>query len=223
MAELTRASDPFRFYTRLHLTELTGLKASSLEGLAALIKEVPGSCIYHHTHRFFQELQYLGPELSNDFAHWVTMTLGEVRLGEELASIDIVQFPTIDSLRERIASIIDAYMKSSDPARPRFAEPGSEFHFSKTVSFVIPTNYEAHDLAEFSDMVGKVAVDSIYFHIFEARLRLGKKTNDFSNWISTSLQEPELANKIARLDPYSYTLEDLRGAISAIIQKRIAS
>jgi len=30
MAELTRAAEPFRFYARLHLTELTGLKAANL-------------------------------------------------------------------------------------------------------------------------------------------------------------------------------------------------
>ncbi|MEW6680837.1 MAG: DUF5752 family protein, partial [bacterium] len=61
MSELIKAKEPFRFYTRLHLSELTGLKASTLSQLVELIKQVPGSCIYHHTHRFLQQHQYLSP------------------------------------------------------------------------------------------------------------------------------------------------------------------
>ncbi|MBU1888113.1 MAG: hypothetical protein KKB46_02840, partial [Candidatus Omnitrophica bacterium] len=48
----------FRFYTRLHLKILTGLRASNLKELLSLIKKVPGSSIYCHTHRFLQQLQY---------------------------------------------------------------------------------------------------------------------------------------------------------------------
>ena len=81
----------------------------------------------------------------------------------------------------------------------------------------------AGDLAEFVDILKKITIDSIYFHIFEARLRLGKKTNDFSNWIETSLEDEELARRLSALDPYTRTLEDLRGAIIAIVEKRISS
>ncbi len=51
MAELVKSKEPFRFCTRLHLSELTGLRASTLGQLSDLIKEVPGACIYHHTHK----------------------------------------------------------------------------------------------------------------------------------------------------------------------------
>ncbi|HCD38372.1 MAG TPA: hypothetical protein DEQ77_06580, partial [Candidatus Omnitrophica bacterium] len=70
MAELYKAKEPFRFFTRLHLTELTGLRASILSQFLSLIKEVGGASIYHHTHRFLQQHQYLSPEPPNDFAYW---------------------------------------------------------------------------------------------------------------------------------------------------------
>ncbi len=221
MAELIRAKEPFRFYTRLHLSELTGLRASTLSQLVGLIKQVPGSCIYHHTHRFLQQHQYLSPEPPNDFAYWVAEILGEDELGEKLASIDTVQFSTIHNLREAIVTAIDDYLKNNALAKLRFAHEGEEFHFMKSVSFVIPINYVAYDLKKFKDILGNITIDSIYFHIFEARLRLERKTNDFSNWIENSIGDKGLAEDISKLDPYTRTLEELRKVIIKIIEKRL--
>src|SRR4030043_526112 len=44
---LKKATRPFRFYTRLCLKELTGLKASNLVELVNILKEVPDSVIYY--------------------------------------------------------------------------------------------------------------------------------------------------------------------------------
>ena len=41
MKEIVSAKKPFKFYTRLHLTELTGLKASNLVELLNLIIYLP--------------------------------------------------------------------------------------------------------------------------------------------------------------------------------------
>ena len=219
MHELIRAKEPFQFHTRLHLTELTGLYASNINQFLSLIKKVSGSCIYHHTHRFLQQHQYLSPEPPNDFAYWVAEVLGEDELGEKLASIDTIQFLTIHSLREAIINAIEGYLKDNRLAKLKFARKGEEFHFIKSVSFVLPTNYFAYDLKEFADILGKITIDSIYFHIFEARLRLERQTNDFSNWIETSFGNKELARRIARLDPYTRTLEDLRNALIEMVKK----
>ena len=62
MNALNKAKEPFKFYTQLHIPELTGLKAANLQELLDLIKTVSGSVIYHHTHRFLQQHQYLSPE-----------------------------------------------------------------------------------------------------------------------------------------------------------------
>jgi hypothetical protein len=221
MSELIKAREPFRFYTRLHLTELTGLRASTLSQLLELIKEVPGSSIYHHTHRFLQQHQYLSPEPPNDFSYWVTDVLGEDELGERLASIDTMLYKTIRSLREKIAEVIEDHLKENPASKLRFTRTGEEFHFMKSVSFVIPTHYEVQDLREFAEVLKKITMDSIYFHIFEARLRLEKGTNDFSYWIETSLGDKELADKISRMDPYTRTLEDLRGTLIRMLEKRL--
>jgi len=214
--EIKKADEPFRFYTRLNLSELTGLKVFNLEGLLERIKDVPESCIYHHTHRFLQQHQYLSPEPPNDFAYWVTNALGEKALGEELSSIDTVQFSAIDGLRQAFVSVIEKYLKDEPGAKMKLAHRNEAFYFIKSVSFILPTGYEVSDLPEFCRIIENISIDAIYFHIFEARLRIGKKTNDFSYWIENSLGNKKLADSISRLDPYTYTLEDLR---SAIIEK----
>jgi len=221
MAALARAREPFRFYTRLHLTELTGLRAANLPQLVRLLKSVPGSSIYYHTHRFLQQHQYLSPEPPNDFAYWVREILGEEKLGECLASIDIIQYSTIRSLREKIVETFEEYLEQHPEAKMRFPREGGEFHFKKSVSFILPTLYVSYDLGEFVEILKRITIDSIYFHIFEARLRLEKKTNDFSNWIETSVGNRDLALSIARLDPYVYTMEDLRHTIIELIEREI--
>ncbi|MDP3142337.1 MAG: DUF5752 family protein [Candidatus Omnitrophota bacterium] len=218
MPEPIKAKEPFRFYTRLHLSELTGLKAFTLNQLLELIKEVPGSSIYHHTHRFLQQHQYLSPEPPNDFAYWVTEMLGEDELGERLSSIDTIQFSTIRSLRERIIEAIEQYLKDNPATEKRFARQGEEFHFIKCISFILPTHYVAYDLKDFVEILNKITIDSIYFHIFESRLRLERRANDFSNWIETSIGDKDLAKKISGLDPYTHTLEDLRKVLIATIE-----
>jgi hypothetical protein len=44
---LKKATDPFHFYTRIHLRELTGLKAGNLTELVTILKEMPDSVVYY--------------------------------------------------------------------------------------------------------------------------------------------------------------------------------
>jgi len=211
----------FRFYTRLHLKILTGLKASNIVELVDLIEKVPGSSIYYHTHHLLQQHAYLSPEPPNDFAHWITNILNEEVLGERIASIDTIQYQSIRSLRNEIVKIIRSHIKENPSTKLRFSAKGRMFHFIKSKSFIFPTPYVATDLGDFLDILKKITLDSIYFHMFEARLRLKKATNDFSFWLRTSLLEENLAEKIKSLDPYTYTMEDLRKKIIKIVEERL--
>lgn len=222
MAELKTAQEPFRFCARMNLSGLTGLKASNLEELLTLIQQVPGSCIYHHTHRFLQQHQFLSPEPPNDFSYWVREILGEEDLAERLASVDIMQFSSIRELREKFVSTIADYLSAEPVAKKKFARKGEEFIFIRAHSFIAWSDYYARDLKEFVEVLKKITIDSIYFHIFESRLRLGKPANDFSYWLESSLGESNLAKRIAALDPYTLTMEDLRSQIIRMIEQRIS-
>jgi small-conductance mechanosensitive channel len=216
---LKKATKPFRFYTHLTLKEVTGLKASNLAELAKLLKEVPDSVIYYHTHSFLEEHQYLTPEPANDFALWVSDELGDEVLGEKLANIYTFDFSTIDALRARIEGVVRDYLSKNPDGRT--AHEGREFHFIKSTTFILPTQYVAHDLREFVEVLRQVSLNSLSYHIFEARLRLKKGVNDFSIWIEGCLDDKDLADRLAYLDPYNYTLEGLRSTIIQLIEKRI--
>lgn len=221
MSPLPCAREPFHFNSRLHLREMTGIKVTMLPDLLQQVKEVSGSVIYHHTHHFLQQHQFLTPEPPNDFAYWVSEVLQEKSLGEKLSSINICDFNSIRQLREKIISTLEDYITKAK-GKLREAREGEEFHFMKAISFVLPTTHVANDLREFAEVLKKITVHSIYFHMFEAKLRLEKGTNDFSNWLDASLDEKELARKIAGLDPYTYTMESLRRKIIQLVEIRIA-
>lgn len=212
-----KALNPFEFYTSVTLKQLTSKKARDLRELVEIIKEVPGSVIYYHTHVFLQIHQYLSPEPPNDFAYWVSNTLGEHKLGEELASIDICEFSTIRELREKIITTIENHLFESKESL-RHAPPGNEFEFIRAHSFVMPAGYTVHNLKEFVEVLEKITIHSIYFHIFEARLRLEKGINDFSFWIGTSAHAPEVAHQIAALDPYTFTMHALRKKLINLVK-----
>jgi small-conductance mechanosensitive channel len=216
---LKKAKEPFRFYDRVHLKELSGLKARNLRELTEILKNAPDSIVYYHTHHFLEEHHYLTPEPANDFALWVSDVLGDVVLGERLASVDAFEFPNLGALRERLVNVMEECLAQGSELRQ--APEGQEFHFVKSLSFILPTPYVAHDLREFLEALRKLSLSSLYFHIFESRLRLQRATNDFSLWLEQSLDEPDLANEIAKFDPYTFTLEGTKSQLIRLIEKRI--
>lgn len=210
--------NPFQFCTEWNQVELTGLRALTLRELVEHLKRVPGASVYHHTHHFLKQHQSLSPEPPNDFAYWVTHVLAAEPLGEKLAAIDTVKYASIRALRERLVGVIEIYLAKG--GADRRVPDGEAFHFMKSRSFVVPTPFLVHDLREFADALSKVSASSLYHHMFESRLRLERSTNDFSNWLETELGEKALARAIARMDPYSQTLEMLRSRILTLIESR---
>ena len=219
MMELRRAAEPFEFYSRLNLTLLTGRRARDLAELLENLRSVPGSVVYHHTHRLLIQHQFLSPEPPNDFAYWASNILLEEHLGEELASIDLLRFGTIRELREELIRVIQNHLERASDVRA--APPGMEFFFMRSVSFILKTGLRAQDLKEFGDALKHVSLSSISYHVFDARLRLESGDNDFSRWIENALGESELAAKLRSLDPYTHTEEGLRGAMIAAIDRRL--
>jgi len=207
--------EPFHFHTRLTQVELLGKTAKNIKELYEGIKMVPSSSIYHHTHRYLEQHRYFSPEHPNDFSYWITTSLGLKKLGEEIASVDIFRFSDIEELRKEFLRILEIYLKNTSVIRNCL--PQEEFRFLSSRIFILPTPYKAANLREFLNCLEKVTIHSLYFHIFEARLRLKKHDNDFSCWLR-DLGYKELADRISKLDPYTYTLEGLRKKIINLVK-----
>jgi hypothetical protein len=209
-------NNPFYFKTRFHLVRLIGLSAKNPVELLEGIKQVPPSSIYYHTHRFLQQHHYLSPEPPNDFAYWLINILNLRELGELFAGVDTISFRNMETLRREFIKILEAYLKRG--GRVVECAEWCEFHFVTCKTFVIPTPYVAHDAKEFVKLLRKISIDSLYFHIFEAKMRLEREENDFSAWFK-GIGKKKVADEISKLDPYTITLEGLRKKIIEVIGK----
>src|SRR3989338_6952349 len=209
------AKTPFEFHTSSQLVAITGRKAADLNEFLAILKEIEDSSIFYHVHHAFREYQFAPGLYTNDFAHWVGDELNENVLAEKLANINIKDYTEIKSLRARIAEIVDNYLQANtDSGRLKARH---KFYFCKNVGIIQKTRYAAWDLEEFCGMLHRVGLRSLFFHFFEARLRLGRKSNDFSDWIKFNFGDERLARQIEALDPYLYTMDQLRDQMIGLI------
>ena len=203
-----RDQKSFIFDTELRLVVLTGIKVCSLKELRAELPKVPGSSIFFHTHQEYLAHDFQRSAHSNDFARWVSQALREEALAEKLAAIDLLAFTTIRELRDAVIGTVDEYLGELD--RPGYeCRPEEAFHFCRSRSFVLPTGIVADDVDDFFRKVAAISHASLYFHFFEARLRLGRRTSDFSRWL-TDRGRADLASAIDALNPYVRSLDELR-------------
>lgn len=207
---------PFYFHTRVTQVRLLGKNAKNVRQLLEGMRKVPEACIYYHTHRFLEQHRYFSPEHPNDFSYWITTSLGLKKLGEHIASVDLFRFRDIESLRRVFIEALEKYLK--DTSFLRNCLEGEEFKFISSRTFIFPTQFNAHNLNQFAASLEKITIHSIYYHMFEARMRLQKSDNDFSHWLR-GMGYLKLAEQISCLDPYTYTLEGLRKKIIRLVRE----
>ncbi len=205
------AKSPFYFNTAAHLLRIGRERAANLGELLEALRSVPDDSIFQHTFRTLQEHHFIREGFSNDFAHWAFSACNEMGLAERLASLDVREYTSLTSVRERIVKIVDDYLQQNSRARDRAAlEP---FYFCASDTVVIPTPIVAKSLPEFIDGMEKVSLHSIHYHFIEARLRLKLTSNDFSVWLDKEMDLPTIADRLNRIDIYTSTLQDVRRQI----------
>ncbi len=209
--ETTEPVCPFVFYTERRLVVLTGRKARNLEELLSHLHQVSGSSIFYHTHYLYLSHHFEKPRFYNEFANWVSHALQEEQLAERLAAIDLLAVTSIRELRDALISAVQKHVEGAAPAG-RECPAGDEFHFCEAKSFILPTAVVARTVPEFFQELARVSNSCLHFHFFEARLRLGRPTNDFSQWLN-DLGETRLARAIDQLNPYVMTLDELKAKI----------
>jgi hypothetical protein len=210
------ALSPFYFNSASHLLRIGPEKATTLMELLEAIRTCPESSIFQHTFQTLAEHHFISSGFSNDFSHWAFASCNEVELAERLAAIDVREFTSIATLRERLIHIMESYLQKNPRAATRVAmEP---FYLMASDLVVVPTPYVARNLEEFADGLRKVSIHSIYYHFIDARLRLKLNSNDFSVWLEKELDRPQAADKVNRIDIYTSTLEEVRRNILKVIE-----
>ncbi len=214
------ARSPFYFNSASHLHRIGREKATNLQELAAALRTCPDASIFQHTFQTLEEHHYISEGFSNDFSHWAFAACNEVELAEHLAGIDVREFTSITTLRERLIHLIDNYLQRNPRAATRPAmEP---FYFMAADLVVVPTPYVGRNLEEFADGLRQVTIHSIYYHFIDARLRLKLNTNDFSVWLEQELDLATAADRLNRIDIYTSTLEGVRRSILRVVEAEMA-
>src|SRR6266850_959814 len=105
----------------------------------------------------------------------------ERELAERLAVVNPFEFASLEHLREELASIIHDHLRRlSAVPRVEFGEP---FYFQQSHIVEVSLGAGANTLAEFRAGLASVDASAIYFHMVEARARLGRRAGDFAEWI----------------------------------------
>ena len=102
---------------------------------------------------------------------------------------------------------------------PRVSED-REFYFLELRSFIHPTGYEAKNLKEFKQGIEQISISGLFYHLVDSRVRIGRRTNDFSEWLTKQLNEREKAKKIEQLNLFALNLWDIRNEIISILEEK---
>lgn len=207
----------FDFRQCVLLLKSTGRRAGDLKELREALSTVSQQSIYHHTCEYF--LKDIPVEYTNDFAHWAGQCLEERSLAEQLSTIDPFSLNSVQDVRRELLLMVDNYLEESP--RPRQAWPGDEFHFNQAVCLIFPAGIRVRNLAEFLMAVKSIDSASIYYHFYEARMRLGSGQDDFSQWINDVLGNSSLAQKIRDIDPFMNQLEDIREYLIDAVEREL--
>ncbi len=209
--------ESFEFKDCIILLKSTGKKAKSLRKLRDLIAVISNDSIYHHIYQYYRKRDVL--EYNNDFAQWAGESLEERSLSEYFSNIDPFSFDSLDDLRKALLNVIDTYLERFP--EPRETMPGNEFTFNEAIVLVFPGGLRANNLAEFLLAIKYADLSSLYYHFYEARIRLGGAIDDFSKWIGETLERQELAAKIRNIDLLMHTLDGIREHLVVIVEEEV--
>jgi trehalose synthase-fused probable maltokinase len=212
---------PFAFTACMELKEFVGLRAENERQLAQLLDEVPLDSIYYHTHGFLLRHRLATGPYPNDFATWVDVQVRDRILGERLAMVDPADFTSLQAIREELVSVVDEHLRRLGIV-PQVVS-GEPFDFIQSRIIEVPTGIEARTLPELRDALLEIDQSALYFHLVEARLRLGRGRNDFAAWLERGLGLPELAARVQVVNPYAAGLEQARARLIALLDEALAA
>ena len=214
---MKKADTMFEFKQVISIAKSTGKKAGNLRQLRDVIAVVSHESIFRHTYQYF--LKGHIREYTNDFSHWVGESLEERALSEHLSNIDPYIYKTPEGLRKELLRVVDDYLETFP--EPREVIRGDEFYFNESVLLVFPVGLRAKNLAEFLIAMKYADVGSIYYHFYEARVRLGSGIDDFSKWFEDVLGKNALAERIRAIDPFMHNVEGIREHIVEAVEEEL--
>ena len=215
----TTVSAPFIFTGCVEVRQALQRTATDERELMDRLEEVPAESVFYHTHGYFLRHRPITTAYGNDFAAWVGVQVRDQALSERLAVVNPFEFASLETLREELVTVVHDHLRRLRTV-PR-VETGEPFHFQQSSIVEVELGAPAATLPEFREGLAAVDASAIYFHMVEARARLGRRAGDFAEWIRSSLGLSELAERIERIDTYMTSLERVRARVLSLVDQEL--
>ena len=215
----TTVSEPFIFTGCVEVRQALQRTATDERELMDRLEEVPAESVFYHTHGYFLRHRPITTAYGNDFAAWVGVQVRDQALSERLAVVNPFEFASLETLREELVTVVHDHLRRLRTV-PR-VETGEPFHFQQSSIVEVELGSPAATLPEFREGLAAVDASAIYFHMVEARARLGRRAGDFAEWIRSSLGLSELAERIERIDTYMTSLERVRARVLSLVDQEL--
>jgi hypothetical protein len=194
-------NNEFVFLKARYLVELTGRKAKDLQELMDYISTADLSTVFYHVFHPLLDAHLVPYEYPNDFSYWLSDSLQDKDLAEQVANMDLPETGGLEAVRRELLRKIRSKF---DTAEHYSVQPGHEFNFVKCRFVVFPTGQRARTLEELVDFISQASELSIFYHMVTSRLFDGGKYDDFSRWILENTHERSLAAQITNISPSTH-------------------
>ncbi len=214
-----RVSDaPFEVRTCELVTISTGLHARTIGELRQAVSIVSEGCLHYHFWGRRLRPQTGETEYFNDFAEWIARSLRDITLAERLSAVNPEEHETLEGVRRAVLGRIDERMDEDDSLT--WAKSDHPFFFIRAQMLIFPTEKRFSSVEELPDAVKTFDRGSVFYHIIDARRRTTTKEDDISSWLSGFGDETDaLRRKLKSIDPFIFTLGQLREEIVSALQK----
>lgn len=199
----------------------TGRRAHDLRELRDHLRDVEADSIYYHFWGHLLRPRFESPEFNNDFAVWAKHALHDLALAERLGVLDPTDFAHLDELRDAVLDILEERIDECEILP--YAKRGENFHFIRAQLVIFDTLARAEKPEDLVDLVPRMSLGSVFYHVIEARYRVEGRLNDLAAWVrDQGDQYVGLEKKLESIDPYFISLQSLRDKLGDLLSDHFA-
>jgi hypothetical protein len=103
--------------------------------------------------------------------------------------------------------------------RVPWCRPGRELHLVESHVIAYDTGERFSTAAALAEAMPQLSLQSLFYHVHEARRRTVGRTDDFSDWLERDGADPALVAKLRAVDFYFLNLNQLRTEFSNIFRR----
>ena len=191
----------------------TGIRAQNLKELRDQLLTIHPESIYYHFWAKKLRPGFEEPEYNNDFATWAYKNLHDNKTAERLSLINPGMFSNIEEIRSKLIEVVNLSLKESKSSIN--AKENEKFQFTRSDIVLFDTGHLISNPEELAEILPTLSLGSIYFYFICTE----DTSEDISSWLSQFGSKYEkLAEQTTKLDPYFFTLSEIRTKVSQIFK-----